>query len=41
MRYRYIIDDVDTIDREDLRDIADEEETLPHEYDEEDDLFRH
>lgn len=39
--YRYIVEDVDTIDREDLRDIADEEETLPHEYDEEDDLFRY
>jgi hypothetical protein len=38
--YSYIVDEVDTIDREDLRDIADEEETLPHDYDE-DDLFRY
>jgi hypothetical protein len=39
--YQYIAEDVPIIDRADLRELADEEETQPYDYDEEDDLFRY
>tara|TARA_R110000824_G_C15025110_1_gene658767 strand:+ start:551 stop:766 length:216 start_codon:yes stop_codon:yes gene_type:complete len=39
--YRYIAKDVVVIERLDLKELSDEEETQPYDYDEEDDLFRH
>lgn len=36
--YSYIAEEVFTVDRTDLKDLVDEEEILPHDYDE-DDLY--